>query len=304
MVDLECPRRRWSARIVVIYAVCTAIACGQPVTITPRWRVAFPVSAASANGQAMESTAVPVDSASTLVVVVGVGADPMTPKLQVGSRVIPVKVIGYDPVSRLGFLKVEGSEMPKPVNWSDEVAQDSTASLRTMEASGSSRCQASGWIKQVGGKILPFALLKINFNGAVPPSGTPLINDAGRVVAIVFQSAGNGNLGYAIPAEVVHRVYQDLAKGGKLNRGWLGLALRAESSVPQISRLLPDSPATRAGIKVNDVILSIGTRPVNDYADAANAFFYLVPGQPVRVKLRRNAEQLEFNVTPVKPIEP
>ena len=271
------------------------------MAIAPRWRVCFP---ASADGQTMESTAVPLDSGMTLVVVAGAGVDPMSPKLQVGNRVIPVKVIGYDPVSRLGFLKVEGTELPKPVVWSDEAGRDATSALRTMEASGSLKCQASGWIKQVGGKILPFALLKVSFGGPIPPSGTPLINDAGRVVALVFQGAGSGTSGYAIPAEVVHRVHQDLIQGGKLNRGWLGLALRAESPVPQICRLLPDSPAALAGIKVNDVILSIGNRPVTDYADAANAFFYLVPGRPVQVRLRRNTEQLEFTITPVKPAEP
>ena len=301
MVDLECLRRRWSARLLMVYALSATAALAQPVAIGPRWKVNFP---ASANGQATESTAVPVGSGLTLVVVAGAGTDPMSPKLQAGSKSIPVKVIGYDPVSRLGFLKVEGNEFPKPVVWSNEVGQDATASLRTLEASGSLKCQASGWIKQVGGKILPFALLKVSFGGAVPPSGTPLINEAGRVVAIVFQAAGNGNSGYAIPAEVVHRVHQDLSHGGKLNRGWLGLALRAESAVPQICRLLPDSPAALAGIKVNDVILSIGTRQVAEYADAANAFFYLIPGKPVEVKVRRNTEQLEFTLTPTKPIEP
>ena len=124
------------------------------------------------------------------------------------------------------------------------------------------------------------------------------------MVAIVFQGAGAGNVGYAIPAEVVHRVRQDLSSGGKLSRGWLGLALRTDSTVPQISRLLPDSPALLAGIKVNDIILSIGNRPITDYADAANAFFYLVPEQPVRVKVRRNTELLDFTLTPTKPKDP
>ena len=156
------------------------------------------------------------------------------------------------------------------------------------------------WVKQVGGKILPLALLRVNFSHSVPPPGTPLLDDAGRVVAIVFQSSGGGNIGYALPAEAVQRVKQDITKGGQLSRGWLGLALRADSSIPRISRVLPDSPAAAAGIQPNDVLLSIGTRQITEYADAANAFFYLVPGQPVRVKLLRGAEPLEFTLTPTK----
>ncbi|MES2660118.1 MAG: S1C family serine protease [Verrucomicrobiota bacterium] len=284
--------------MLCFYGTCVIAGFAQPVAVAPRWQVNFP---ATANGIATESTAVPIDDGSTLVVVVAAGADPASPKLKVGNRLILVKVIGHDPVSRVGFIKVEGNEIPRSIEWSNEVGENAAAALRTMEAGGSFKCRATGWVKQVGGKILPLALLRVSFSRAVPPPGTPLIDEAGRVVAIVFQSAGNGNTGYAIPAEAVHRVKQDLGSGGKLVRGWLGLALRAESQLPQISRVLPDSPAAAAGIRVNDVILSIGARQVADYADAANAFFYLVPEQPVSVKLLRNAEQLEINLTPAKP---
>ena len=85
--------------------------------------------------------------------------------------------------------------------------------------------------------------------------------------------------------------------------GWIGLGLRAESQTPQVSRVLPDSPAARAGIRANDHLMKIGSRVVNDYADASNAFFYLVPGQPVTVKLSRGQEQLEFTLTPGPPQE-
>ncbi|MEO5917799.1 MAG: S1C family serine protease [Luteolibacter sp.] len=287
--------------MLCFYGACTFAGFAQPVAITPRWQVNFP---ATANGIAVDSTAVPVDDGSILVVVVAVGADPMNPKLQVGNRMIPVKVIGHDPVSRLEFLKVEGSERPKQIEWSDEVGANASAALRTVEPGGAFKCRTTGWVKQVGGKILPLALLRVSFSRAIPPPGTPLVDDSGRVVGIFFQSAGAANSGYAIPAEAVHRVRTDLCGSGKVVRGWLGLALRADSQLPQISRILPDSPAAAAGARVNDVILSIGNREVTEYADAANAFFYLVPGQPVRVKLLRNAEQLELTLTPTKPRDP
>lgn len=233
-----------------------------------------------------------------MVVVVAAGANSTSPTLQTGGRSIPVRMIGHDPVSRLGFIKVEGNIMPKSMEWAENA--DASATLQAMEPAGPAKCRATGWVKQVGGKILPLALLRVNFSHSVPPPGTPLLDDAGRVVAIVFQSSGGGNIGYALPAEAVQRVKQDITKGGQLSRGWLGLALRADSSIPRISRVLPDSPAAAAGIQPNDVLLSIGTRQITEYADAANAFFYLVPGQPVRVKLLRGAEPLEFTLTPTK----
>ena len=283
--------------MIGIFGGLTVVAVAQPVVISPHWQVNFPPVA---NGVAGISMAVPLDHGAMLVAVVAVGADPASPKLQLGSRLVPVKMIGHDPVSRLEFMQVDGGESLKEIPWCDEVGANATASLNTLEAGGSFKCRGTGWAKQVGGKVLPLALLRISFSRAVPPPGTPIVDDSGHVVGIVFQASGTGNTGYAIPAEAVHRVKRDLVAGGMLVRGWLGLALRAESQLPQISRVLPDSPASRAGVRLNDVILHIGSRQVADYADAANAFFYLVPGEPVRVKLLRNAEQLELTLTPTK----
>lgn len=298
MVDLGYPRRRWSVRMVCVFGGLTLVTNSQPAVVSPRWQVNFPPVS---NGLAAKSMAVTLDAGPLLVAVVPVGSDPSSPTLQLGNRPVSAKLIGHDPVSRLEFIRVEGAELPKQTPWSDEVGASATATLNTLEAGGSFKCRGMGWVKQVGGKVLPLALLRVNFSRSVPPPGTPIVDDQGRVVGIVFQAAGNGNTGYAIPSEAVHRVKKDIISGGKLVRGWLGLALRAESQLPQISRVLPDSPASQAGVRVNDVILSIGTRQVTDYADAANAFFYLVPGEPVRVKLLRNVEQLEITLTPTKP---
>jgi S1-C subfamily serine protease len=173
--------------------------------------------------------------------------------------------------------------------------------LHAMAPDGPVKCRTNGWVKQVGGKILPLALLRVGFEKAVPPPGTPLMDGNGRIAGIVFQAADGANTGYAIPAEAVHRVRRDVCRSGKLIRGWLGLALRAETQTPQIVRVLPQSPAEVAGIRPNDVLLSVDQRRIADYADAANAFFYLVPGEPVKVRVMRGAETLEFTLTPTRP---
>lgn len=286
--------------IFCIAWACVTAGVAQPVVLSPRWEVNF---LASVSGNAVASTAVPVPvpGECVMVVVLAAGADPSSLKLHLGNRSIPLKMIGHDPVSRLGFIRVEGRELPKPMEWVEDSGASSSAMLQSMESGGAVKCRSTGWVKQVGGKILPLALLGVSFSKAVPPPGTPLQDDAGRVVGILFQSAGSGNTGYAIPAEAIHRVRRDICNGGRLTRGWLGLALRAGSQMPQISRVLADSPAAAAGIQPNDVLLSIGTRQITDYADAANAFFYLVPGQPVRVKLLRDAQQLEYTLTPSRP---
>ena len=300
MVDLEHTRRRWSARILGMSFGFFASACfADPAAVSPRWQVSFP---AMPNGKAADSTAVPVEGDSLLVTVVSSGADPGNPILQVGSRRVSLKVIGHDPVSRLQFLQVADGISPKSVEWLGDSGEIASASFVASSPGGPVKCRSTGWVKQVGGKILPLALLRVTFGGAVPPPGTPLMDVSGRVAAIVFQDAGAGNAGYAIPAEAVRRVQRDVCKGGHLVRGWLGLSLRAETQSPQVVRVLPNSPASAAGILPGDVLLSIGSRQITDYADAANAFFYLIPGQAVKVKLVRGVDQLEFSMVPTTPV--
>ncbi len=284
--------------MVFLFGVGLTLSLAEPVVVSPRWHASFP---AMVNGNPSESAAVPVSDGSALVVVVAAGADATNPRLQLGNRQVELRMIGHDPVSRLGFIRADGGMAPKAMSWVEEAGSSLGAALTVGDAGGTAKCRSTGWIKQVGGKILPFALLRVTFSQTVPPPGTPLLDEAGNVVAIVFQSAGSGTAGYAIPAEAVHRVHRDIATSGRLTRGWLGLALRAESQIPQISRVLPGSPAEKAGIQPKDVLLSIGDRQITDYADAANAFFYLVPGEPVKVKLLRGVEPLEFTLTPTKP---
>ena len=277
----------------------SAAACfAEPISISPRWVASYP---ATANGAPSESTAVALNADSLMVAVVPSGANATNPALRRGNIAVTARMIGHDPVSRLGFLKANGPQSPKPAEWQDHAGNCVGTNLQAMTQGGMMKCLATGWVKQVGGKILPLALLRVNFDQAVPPPGTPLLDDSGRIVALVFQSAGNGNTGYAIPAEAVHRVRRDICDGGRLIRGWLGLSLRAETQSPQIVRVLPDSPAAAAGIRPSDILLSVGSRPISDYADAANAFFYLIPGQPVPVKVLRGVDPLEFTLTPTPP---
>ncbi len=275
-----------------------SVGLADPVVVQPRWQVSFP---AAANGKAAQSTAVPLDGDSLLVAVVSVGADPMNPKLQLGSRPVTSKVIGHDPISRLQFFEVDGGSASTAFPWVSEAGGHASAPLEALSPAGLIKCRSNGWVKQVGGKILPLALLRVTFEKSVPAPGTPLISEDGKVVGILFQASGNGNIGYVIPAEAVHRVRRDIRNGGRLVRGWLGLALRAETESAKVVRVLPGSPAAQKGILAGDVITRIGTRQITDYADAANAFFYLIPGEPVKVSLLRGVEALEITLLPTKP---
>ncbi len=248
------------------------------------------------DGRPCHSVAIPVEDGSLLVAVVLSGADASQPVVKSGGQPVTVKVIGHDPVSRLCFLRPERPVALGKLTWEPKTPTSPGIEL----LSGSQRARTSGWVKQVGTKVLPLALLRVNFDGPVPAPGAPLLTSGGKLAAVVFQQVSGSNSAYALPVEALHRVGRDVVKSGNLVRGWLGLSLRAESPAPQITRVAAGSPADKVGIRANDVILQIGDRGVSDYADSVNAFFYLTPGEPVKMRLLRGADSIEVVVTPVE----
>ena len=247
------------------------------------------------DGRPCHSTAFPAEDGSMLVAVVLSGADATRPEVKSDGVVVPVKVLGHDPVSRLCFFRPDPAVGVGRMAW--EAKSPTASGVELM--SGSQRARTSGWVKQLGTKVLPLALLRVNFDGSVPPPGSPLVTNHGQVVAVVFQQVAGGNAAYALPVEAIHRVRRDILSSGDLVRGWLGVSLRAEIATPQVIRVVPGSPADKVGIRTNDVILQIGDRLVSDYADSANAFFYLAPGDPVKMRLLRGADPIDVVVTPV-----
>jgi S1-C subfamily serine protease len=98
----------------------------------------------------------------------------------------------------------------------------------------------------------------------------------------------------------VKRVLEDIQRGGRMARGWIGLHLQPEAAVPRITQVQAGSPSALAGVKAGDVLLEIGSRRLSDYADAVNAFYFLRPGVATSVRVKRGDQEM---VLPVRPVE-
>lgn len=299
MDEPGCPLRCRKARMMLSWLLLTALVMRADVLSSPsQWMASYP---AFSGGESCESVAVPVTDGA-LVTVVMPGANANDPSLRSGKNGFPARLIGHDPVTRLAFVQLGGASAVRRIEWLVDARDCVGIPLRAEGIDGPVKCQISGWVKQIGGKVLPLALMRVNFDRAVPPVGTPLIEPQGKVAGVVFQAAAGGNSGYAIPAEAVHRVRRDVCNGGSLVRGWLGLTLHSESKMPRIVRVLPQSPAAVAGVLPGDVLTGVGSRQISDYADAANAFFYLVPGEVTRVRLLREGRTISLSLTPSRPL--
>ena len=294
MVDTEARRQHWFAPwtiLLCLFNISSALAIPVPLA-----KVRFSEGPESGN----VTWAVPWSDGKSWVVVLPTGVD-FTKAILEGEPQSALHWIGHDSVSRVGLVVRDGILPGNRLEWSERSDCGTPQPLLFYTPKGFLRCQSKGKVQKVGAKVLPLALMQVDFGQPVPIPGTPVMNQAEKIVGLVFQSAGGGNLGYVIPVEAVRRVQQDVSEGGAMIRGWIGLSLKAESPDPKIFRVLPDSPAAVAGILPNDVLVGIGTKNIASYPDAADAFFYLAPDEPVVVRLKRNSKTVEYRLTPTRP---
>jgi|HubBroStandDraft_1064217.scaffolds.fasta_scaffold31958_2 serine protease Do len=142
-------------------------------------------------------------------------------------------------------------------------------------------------------------------------SGGPLLSTDGAVIgvtSVLFSpNGGSIGLGFAIPAETVASVIEELEAHGRVARGYLGIS--AQAMTPALARALgvkstggalvtalePHGPVTEA-LRVGDVLLSIGSAPVT-FDDLGKITARLRPGTTVEAMVRRDGMQLSIPLT-------
>ncbi len=161
-------------------------------------------------------------------------------------------------------------------------------------------------------------LLFIQTDAPINPgnSGGPLVNTAGQIVGldtfIVTQSGGNEGIGFAIPSMLVRWVFEDLRKYGHVHRPVMGIGLQTitptlaaalklpRSSGVLVSDVLPGSPAALAGLKINDVLLTLDGRPLDSIPALMGFTFEHVSGNPIGIQVLRGSKKLSFSIVPVE----
>ena len=150
-------------------------------------------------------------------------------------------------------------------------------------------------------------------------SGGALINLDGKLIgintAIVTPSAGNIGIGFAIPSNMVKNVIEQLIKYGKIERGMLGIT--AQNITPElmdaihlkhnkgalITKVMPESPAAKARIKVQDVIESINGFQIYSFEQLYNILGLIRPGTIIQLTVLREHKVLNIKTEVANPKE-
>jgi serine protease Do len=145
-------------------------------------------------------------------------------------------------------------------------------------------------------------------------SGGALVNANGALVGIntailANGSEGNQGIGFAIPVNLARNVMEQLEKGGKVTRGFIGVGLEDITPDLQQAMNLPTTrgalirdvekgtPGAKAGLKAGDVITAVDGQPVIDSNALQIAVIQMQPGQVVHLDVLRNGEKTKVDVT-------
>lgn len=142
-------------------------------------------------------------------------------------------------------------------------------------------------------------------------AGGALVDPDGALAGFVLADRG-GNRGWALPAARAASLAAAIASGEASSRAWLGVSTVPIAAPPELAALFGDgrsaallvagveagSPAAAAGLRVGDVLASIGGRPAAEPADLLAALDAAKPGVELKLVALRSGAKIELTAIP------
>lgn len=230
------------------------------------------------------------------------------------NKTYPAKIIGTDPSTDLALLKISEKSLPFVVYGNSDdlrvgewvLAVGNPFNLTSTVTAGIVSAKA----RNIG--ILPDQYKIESFiqtDAAVNPgnSGGALVNTKGELVGINSAIASNTGsytgYSFAIPANLVRKVVDDLVEFGSVQRGFIGVSIRdIDNQLIQekglnssdgvfVAGLTPGGAAEDAGIKEGDIITKVGTIAVNSMPQLQEQIGRYRPGDKVNVTILRDGKE-------------
>ena len=232
-----------------------------------------------------------------------------------GGFVKPI-IVGLDAETDLALLKVDGRSLQAIRLGSSRELRIGDVVLAIGNPYGLTKSVTQGIVSATGRAELELATFEdfIQTDAAINAgnSGGALVNTNGELVgintAILDQDIATEGIGFAIPVDLVRGVVEELKKNKRVIRGYLGLipdeltnGLRAEIGLDNnrgilIEEVFEGGPAERAGLRVNDVLLSINGEAIVQERQALLIAASTKPGDEIEVVFWRDGEQLSTTV--------
>jgi len=243
-------------------------------------------------------------------------ASKMTVALSDGRR-FDAELVGTDPKTDLAVIKlVNGRDLPRPLPWGDSSKARPGDSVFAVGAPfGLSNTVTAGIVsargRNLSGQYDDFIQVDAPINRG--NSGGPLLDYSGAVIGVNSQifspSGGNVGIGFSIPSDQARGIVQQIVQNGSVQRGWLGVAIApvtpeiasslklSAAKGAMVNQVTDDSPASRAGVREGDVILSFGDRPIASVQDLTRAVADTKAGTTRDLRIVRDGREQTLKVS-------
>lgn len=241
------------------------------------------------------------------------GADKITVTLNDRTE-LDATLVGSDERSDVAVLKVSGNQFPAlPIGDSNALkvgepvlAIGSPFGFDYSASAGIVSAKSRSFSRDTS---VPFIQTDVALNPG--NSGGPLFNQRGEVIGInsrIFSGTGGYmGLSFSIPIDAAMDIYEQLKTDGEVVRAYLGiypqdidrnLAEAYNLDRPQgalLTRVSPDSPAQKAGLKPGDIILQYNEVQIMRASDLLNLLNRAKPSDSFRAQIQRNGKQMTIS---------
>lgn len=251
------------------------------------------------------------------------GADTVTVILKDG-RTFQGKVLGKDSVTDVAVVKIDANNLPTVKIGNSDTLQPGEMAIAIGNPLGLDNTVTEGIISATGRSAGQVGIpdKRVNFiqtDAAINPgnSGGPLLNEQGQVIGMntaIIQGAQG--LGFAIPINTAQKIADQLIASGKVEHPFLGVQMvtltpevkQQINSNPNsglsvyedqgvlVVRVVPDSPADKAGLRAGDVIEKINDKAVSDADALQQEVENSQVGKNLQLELKRNGQAMNLAV--------
>jgi len=232
-------------------------------------------------------------------------------------REFPAKKIGDDQQTDIALLQIDADHLKAiPFADSDNLRVGDFA-IAIGNPFGLGQTVTSGIVSALGRSGLNIENLEnfIQTDAAINSgnSGGALVNLSGELIgintAILGPNGGNIGIGFAIPANMVHNLVDQIVEFGEVRRGVLGVSggeLTSElaktfgydnQNGAFVNQVMPGSAAEKAGLQAGDIIVSVNGKPIASFGELRAKIGTMGAGKEVRLGVVRDGKERQVKVT-------
>jgi serine protease Do len=242
----------------------------------------------------------------------------------VDGRELSFRIVGLDRLSDLAVLRADGDGLAPATLGEAERLRVGQLVVAIGNPHGFAGSVTAGVVSALGrslparsGRTFRYIDNVIQTDAALNPgnSGGALVDSRGHLVGINTAVAGIG-LGLAVPInDATRQIVGALMRNGRVRRAYIGIAGGPRPLPPQarvrlgretgleVVEVVDASPAQRAGLRAEDLIVEMGGRPVERADDIQRLMNDAAIGQPLSVNLLRGDRWLDLELRPTELVE-